>query len=77
LAEFGSAIEVLFGTLPPVSSQAGDRSVADLARDLLPGPPVVVGIVTLDLVGGGRGAPEEALWEVKGSTVVSQDVTSS
>ena len=36
-------------------------AVLDVARRLLPGPPVVGMIATLDLVGSGGGAPEKAL----------------
>jgi len=77
LAEGGGAVEVLFGAMPPVGSGARSGSVADLVRELLPGPPVVVSVVAFDLVGGGSGAPEEVLREAENRTVVGQDIASS
>jgi len=77
LAQGCGAIEVLFGALPPVGSGAGSGSVTDLARELLPGPPVVVSVVAFNLVGGGSGAPEEVLREAENRTVVGQDIASS
>ena len=54
------AVEVLFRAVPPVARQAGLVAIANVAGALLPGPPVVVGVVAFYLMRGGRRAPQEA-----------------
>ncbi len=56
-------VEIALGVAPPVAGEAAAVVVPDGARLLLKGPPIVIGVVPLHLVGGCGGAPQEPLGE--------------
>ncbi len=60
LAERRHAIEVGYGVAPPAAGLARAVAVPDPAGLLLPVPPLVVVVLTLDLVGCRGRAPQEA-----------------
>src|SRR5690242_2053797 len=55
--------EILSVPVVVVASDRGRVAVGDGSRLLLELPPVAVAVVTLDLVRGAGGAPEETVWE--------------
>ena len=55
--QFGGAVEIGLGVLPPVACPPGLLSILDVALFLLPCVPIVVYVVSLDLVRGGGDAP--------------------
>src|SRR5690606_31579725 len=61
-AEVGDERDVLLPAVPRVARVAGGLGRRRVGV-VLPGPPVVVPVAALDLVRGGRGAPEEAVGE--------------
>ena len=56
-------LEPAGGVTPEVVARVARRLRAARARRVLPRPPVVVPVAALDLVRGGRGAPQEAVRE--------------
>jgi hypothetical protein len=58
LSRLDGAVEVFFpAAAPPIAGQPGFVTVEDASLLLFPGPPVVVGVIALDLVSGGGGTP--------------------
>ncbi len=58
VAQFGGDIKIGFGVVPPVASQPATRLSLDPRRvGRLPGVPIAVGVVALDLIGRSGGAP--------------------
>src|SRR5947208_1184016 len=64
-AQVGEQTDILGPAVPVVAGVAA-RLLAGRGRIMLPHPPVVVPVAALDLVGGGGGAPHEALGEAAG-----------
>jgi hypothetical protein len=64
-AHIGGAIEVGLGVLPPIAGQACGVARGDAALLVLPGPPLIVGVLALHLVGGGGDAPFEVRGKVE------------
>jgi len=52
-------VEIVDEAAVVIAGRVGPIAVTDMAGNVLPGPPVVAMVAALDLVGGGRGAPEE------------------
>ena len=56
----GHEVKVVLGVAPPIAGQAAAIALPDGARVLLKGPPIIVPVLTFDLVGRGGGAPQES-----------------
>jgi hypothetical protein len=60
-----SPVKILFpATTPPIASQTCFLPFHDLTRGILPCRPVVVGVVSLHLVGCRGSSPEKPSWKV-------------
>ena len=66
LSAVGRPVEVLApAAAPPVAGQPRFVATQDPPGSLLPGPPIVIGIVTFYLVRGGSTTPQKTAWEME------------
>ena len=61
LSHLSSQVKVLFGPMPPVASDAGRRTVSDPSLLLFPQPPIVIPVMSLDLMGRRGCTPEKSV----------------
>ncbi len=65
MAHLRREVQIAIKTVtPPIGGQRGLLIAADVAGRLLPRPPIVVGVVTLNLMGSRRRAPLKVGWKM-------------